>query len=70
MSRRKEIIERITLLESQVGTATEEIATLKKELTETPADLLDRDDNAIAQAAIKQKNDALRRAGLIPPEAE
>lgn len=68
MSRRKEIIERITLLESQVGTATEEIAALKKELTDTPADLLDRDDNAIAQAAIKQKNDALRRAGMLPPE--
>ena len=68
MSRRKEIIERITLLESQVGTANEEIATLKKELTETPADLLDRDDNAIAQAAIKHKNDALRRAGMLPPE--
>lgn len=68
MSRRKEIIERITLLESQVGTANEEIAALKKELTDTPADLLDRDDNAIAQAAIKQKNDALRRAGMLPPE--
>ena len=67
MSRRIEIVERITLLESQIGTATAEITALKKELTETPADLLDRDDNALAQAAIKDKNEALRRAGLLPP---
>lgn len=68
MSRRAQIVERITLLESQVNTATAEIASLKDELTSTPADLLDRDDNALAQAAIKTKNDALRRAGMLPPE--
>lgn len=66
MSRRAEIVERITLLEAQTKAATDEITALKKELTDTPADLLDRDDNALAQAAIKTKNDALRRAGLLP----
>lgn len=70
MSRRTQIVERITFLESQIGAGNAEIEALKKELTETPADLLDRDDNAIAQAAIKGKNDALRRAGLLPPEVK
>ena len=65
-TRRNKIVSRITELENIIKSSNEEITTLTNELQTVPGDLLDRDDDAVRDEAIRAKNQFLRDAGLIP----
>ena len=65
-TRRTEIVNEITNLEETVKTSNERIESLKSELANTLPDLLDRDNDAVRDESIREKNKFLMDAGLIP----
>lgn len=65
-TRKQTIVARITELERANEANQNEMDALKRELSETPDALLDRDPQADATAGIQAKNEFLRDMGLIP----
>lgn len=68
MTRRQEIVSRVTELERIVKESNEEIEKLTNELTTTPGDFLDRDQEKETREKVERMNDFLRREGLLPPK--
>ena len=65
-TRKQEIVSRITELERLTEANNAEMEALKKELTETPDALLERDKEADARAKTERMNEFLRQEGLLP----
>ena len=61
MTRRKEIVSRISEIDRTISEAIKEKESLTNELTTTPGDLLDMD-------SVQAKNDFLKRMGLLPQD--
>ena len=65
-TRKNQIVAEITALENEINSRNERIEALKRELTETPEALLERDPEAERRAFVERKNDFLRKEGLLP----
>ncbi len=65
-TRRQTVVSRISELERANEANNNEIKALKRELSETPAALLERDPDAETMAQVKRKNNFLRAQGMIP----
>lgn len=65
-TRKQEIVRRITELERTNEANNNEIEALRKELTDTPDALLERDLEASVKESISRKNEILRQCGLLP----
>lgn len=66
MTRKEEIVKRVSQLEKQIAVNYAEMDALKEELSSTPDALLNRDTDADALASIERKNASLRKMGLLP----
>lgn len=65
-TRKQTIVSRITELERANEANNAELEALRKELTETPEALLDRDPEADRKAEVEKMNAFLKQEGLLP----
>ena len=67
MTRKEEIVKRVSQLEKQIAVSFAEMDALKDELSSTPDALLERDAEAVALAEVERKNAYLRKMGFLTP---